>query len=106
MAFRSDCKDAVKAELKNRSTLRQTIAEANLQGGLFELPAGDLRFAVGMSYRETNYEFINDTITTQNASFLDQTIGIYPSVDFTAQIEAKEVYGELLIPVINDVRRL
>jgi len=98
-----DCKQAVKAELKNRSTLRQTIAEANLQGGLFELPAGDLRFAVGASYRETNYDFINDTITTQNASFLDQTIGIYPSVDFEAQINAKEFYGELLIPVLSDI---
>ena len=82
--------------------LRQTIAEANLQGGLFELPAGDLRVAFGASYRETEYEFINDTITTQNASFLDQTIGIYPSIDFTAQITAKEVYGELLIPVLAD----
>ena len=98
-----DCKDAVKAELKNRSTMRQTIAEANLQGGLFELPAGDLRFALGASYRELNYDFINDTITTQNASFLDQTIGIYPSVDFQAQITSKEVYGELLIPVLADV---
>ncbi len=98
-----DCKEALKAELKNRSTLRQTIAEVNLQGGLMQLPAGDLRFAVGASYRENEYEFINDTITTQNASFLDQTIGIYPSIDFTALIEAKEIYGELLIPVIADV---
>jgi outer membrane receptor protein involved in Fe transport len=98
-----NCKDAIKAELKNRSSLRQTIAEVNLQGGLFELPAGDLRFAAGASYRETAYEFINDTITTQNASFLDQTIGIYPSVDFTAQITAKEVYGELLIPILEGI---
>jgi outer membrane receptor protein involved in Fe transport len=99
-----DCKDALKAELKNRSTLRQTIVEANLQGGLFEVPwaGSDVRFAAGASYREQEYEFINDTITTQNASFLDQSIGIYPSIDFTAQIEVKELYGELLIPVLAD----
>ena len=41
--FSEDCIEAIRADLKNRSKFRQTIAEANLQGGLFELPAGDVR---------------------------------------------------------------
>jgi iron complex outermembrane receptor protein len=98
-----DCKDAIKADLKNRSTIRQTIVEANLQGGLFELPAGDLRFALGASYREADFEFINDTLTSQGVSFLDQAQGIYPSGDTFGFIDVKEVYGELLIPVLADV---
>jgi len=97
-----DCKEALKAELKNRSTVGQMIWEANATGTLFDLPAGELRSAIGASYRKTTYEFINDTITTQNASFLDQTIGIYPSIDFEADITVKELYGELLVPVIAD----
>ena len=97
-----DCKDALKAELKNRSKIQQNIWEANTSGTLFELPAGPLQAAIGASYRETNYDFVNDTITTQNASFLDQTIGIYPSIDFAAEINVKEVYGELLVPIIED----
>ncbi|MXO59624.1 TonB-dependent receptor [Altererythrobacter salegens] len=97
-----DCKDALKAELKNRSKIQQNIWEANATGTLFEMPAGPLQAALGASYREVNYEFINDTITTQNASFLDQSIGIYPSIDFGAEINVSELYGELLIPVLRD----
>lgn len=98
-----DCKQAIRADLKNRSTIRQTIAEANLQGGLLELPAGQLRFAAGASYRELDYEFRNDTLTTQGGSYMDQAIGIYPSSDSTGFIKAKELYGELLIPVLSDI---
>lgn len=97
-----DCKDALKAELKNRSKIQQNIWEFNTTGTVIELPAGPLQAALGASYRETNYQFINDTITTQNASFLDQSIGIYPSIDFSSEINVKEVYGELLIPILRD----
>jgi outer membrane receptor protein involved in Fe transport len=97
-----DCKEALRADLKNRSKIQQNIWEANATGTLFELPAGPLQAAIGASYRETDYEFINDTITTQDASFLDQSIGIYPSIDFASQINVKEVYGELAVPIIKD----
>lgn len=100
--YSEDCLEAIRADLKNRSKMRQTIAEANLQGGLFMLPAGDIRFALGASYREQEYEFLNDTLTTQGRSYLDQALGIYPSGDARGQINAKEVYGELLIPILAD----
>jgi iron complex outermembrane receptor protein len=102
-AISDDCKAALKADLKNRSTVTQTIAEANATGTLVELPAGPLQAALGVSYRKTGYDFINDTLTTQNSSFLDQSIGIYPSIDFEASINVKEVYGELLVPVLSDI---
>lgn len=98
-----DCKAAINADLKNRSSIRQTIVEANIQGGLFELPAGQLRFALGASFREQDFEFINDTLTTQGASFLDQAIGIYPSADSRGFYDAHELYGELLIPILSDI---
>jgi outer membrane receptor protein involved in Fe transport len=81
----------------------QTVAEANLQGGLFELPAGELRFAAGASYRDLRFRFINDTLTGQGASFLDQAVGIYPSEDVDAGYDVKEAYGELLIPIVEDL---
>ena len=62
-----------------------------------KLHAGDIGVVAKLKNSHTN-----DTITTQNASFLDQTIGIYPSIDFAAKIQVKEVYGELLIPIIED----
>ncbi|MBO9575954.1 MAG: TonB-dependent receptor [Sphingobium sp.] len=99
----ADCKEAITADVSNRGTTRQTIAEFNLQGGLFDLPAGQLRFALGASYRENRYEFVNETLSTAGRSFLDQTVGIYPSSNMeNAGIDAKELYGELLIPVIHD----
>lgn len=101
--FSQDCLDAVRADLKNRSEMRQTIAEANINGGLFDLPAGTMRFALGFSYREQEYEFLNDTLTTQGTSFQDQALGIYPSGDAFGYIDTHEVYGELLIPVLSDI---
>jgi outer membrane receptor protein involved in Fe transport len=101
--FSNDCLEAMRADLKNRSHMRQTIVEANVQGGLFDLPAGQLRFALGASYRENDYEFINDTLTTQGRSYLDQALGIYPSGDAFGFIKVKELYGELLIPVLSDI---
>jgi iron complex outermembrane recepter protein len=101
--FSEDCLEAMRADLKNRSKFRQTIVEANAQGGLFELPAGTLRGAIGASYREMAYQFINDTLTTQGRSFLDQALGIYPSGEVDALIDVKELYGELLIPVLSDL---
>jgi len=100
--FSEDCLEAVRADLKNRSKMRQTIVEANFQGGLFSLPAGDVRAAVGASYRELDYQFLNDTLTTQGRSFIDQALGIYPSGDASGFIDVKEVYGEVLIPVLAD----
>ena len=99
-----DCREAIAADVSNRITTRQTIAEVNLQGGLFDLPAGQLRFAVGASYRENRFEFINETLSSAGRSFLDQVIGIYPSTNMEMQgIDAKELYGELLIPVLSDI---
>jgi len=101
--FSEDCLEATRADLKNRSSFRQTVAEANVQGGLFELPAGELRFAAGASYREMDYEFLNDTLTTQGRSFIDQALGIYPSGNAFGYIDVKEVYGEALIPLLSDI---
>ena len=98
-----DCKEAIRADLKNRSSIRQTILEANVQGGLFKLPAGDLRFALGGTYRELNYKFINDTTTSQGVNFIDQAVGIYPSGDSFGAYSVSEVYGELLVPVLKDI---
>lgn len=100
--FSEDCLEAIRADLKNTSNMRQTIVEANLQGKLVDLPAGEVRAALGASYREQDYEFINDTLTTAGRSFQDQALGIYPSGNSFGYIDVKEVYGELLIPILAD----
>ena len=102
-AISKDCIDAIRADLKTRAVMQQTVFEANAQGGLFSLPAGTVRAAVGASHRQNRYEFLNDTLTTQGSSFQDQAIGIYPSGNSRGLIKADEFYGELLIPVLADM---
>jgi outer membrane receptor protein involved in Fe transport len=58
---------------------------------------------VGASYRKQKYEFINDTLTNQGESFLDQAVGIYPSSDSFGGYNVKELYGELLVPLLKDI---
>jgi outer membrane receptor protein involved in Fe transport len=98
-----DCIDAISASLKTRSTMRQDIWEANAQGKVLDLPAGELRAALGVSYRKTQYEFLNDTLTSQGTEFNDQAIGIYPSGDAGGEDSVKEIYGELLVPLLKDL---
>ena len=102
-AITQDCIDAISAPLSNRAVMQQTVFEANAQGSLFQLPAGEVRAALGASYRQNAYDFHNDTLTEQGTSFLDQTIGIYPSGSSAGTIRSKEVYGELLVPVLADL---
>jgi len=98
-----DCIDAIRADVKSRSVMQQTNWEANATGTLFALPAGDLRTAVGASYRRNRFSFTNDTLSTQGQSFLDQVAGLYPSGNSKGAITVKEIYGELLVPVLKDL---
>lgn len=98
-----DCLDAIKADLSNRAVMQQTVFEANAQGGLINLPAGQLRASIGASHRQNRYSFQNDTLTSQGISFLDQTVGIYPSGSSKGLIRVDEFYGEVLVPVLADL---
>jgi len=98
-----DCIDAVKADIKTKAVMQQTVWEANLQGSLFALPAGRVQAAVGASYRHNAYNFQNDTLTTQGTSFMEQALGLYPSGNSSGRIVAKELYGELLVPLLSDI---
>ncbi len=97
-----DCIEAISADIKTRSVMAQSIWEVNAQGSLFELPAGALQAAVGASHRTNEFEFINDTLTTQGRSFLDQAVGLFPSGNSSGEIRVGEVYGELLVPILAD----
>jgi len=103
LVISQDCIDAISADIKTRSVMQQTVWEATAQGKLLDLPAGDLRAAVGATYRRNRFTFTNDTLTTQGTSFLDQAIGLYPSGNSEGTITVKELYGELLVPLLRDL---
>src|SRR5690606_36189557 len=87
-----DCIDAINADLKETAFMRQTVWEANAQGPLFNLPAGEVRTAIGATYRKNSYEFREDTLKERNSSFQDQALGIYPARSIDEEISSKEVY--------------
>jgi iron complex outermembrane receptor protein len=97
-----DCWDAIKADVKTNMNMEQTVWEVNTQGRIIDLWAGELRGALGLSHRKNVFKFISDTINSEGVSFTDQILGLYPAQDSFGKISVKELYGELLIPILSD----
>ena len=98
-AFSADCDPATSADLQFENRIAQDLVEANLQGGLFELPAGELRFAVGGQYRKNSIEFTSDSSAFEGSSFYETTT-TFPQASTEGSTAVREVYGELLVPVL------
>jgi outer membrane receptor protein involved in Fe transport len=96
-----DCRDTLTAHVKDTGSMVQNVAEFNLQGSALKMPAGNLGFAVGASYRRNTFEYIPDTLVASNA-ILDNAAGIYPADPSSGAIESKDLYGELLVPLLAD----
>jgi iron complex outermembrane receptor protein len=79
-----------------------TQGDASVSGSLFELPAGMVRAAFGVDYRRERYRFNGDERDVLNrpviiaAPFDDQ------NALAGASREIKAVYGEILIPIIDN----
>jgi iron complex outermembrane recepter protein len=78
-----DCLDMITAPMTQRNVVTQQIAEANFQGRLADMPAGELRSAFGVSMRT------NDSLFEPDALFNAVT----PAM---GQTKVAEIYGEVL----------
>ena len=96
-----DCVQIIAPSLKNEREVTQSIFEGNLVGDLVEMPHGPLQYAIGLSYRENSYLYTPDNLS-DNANFLDPIAGTYPNEVSGGDFNVKEVYGELLIPIVSD----
>ena len=101
-AVSQDCIDAILTDSTDRSSLNQNIYEANFQGGVFEVPAGQVRSAVGVSYRENDYLFRPDPIRASNY-IQDAGVGQFGAVRSGGKTRVREVYGELAVPLLKDL---
>ena len=95
-----DCFEAFLRTTQHQSEMSQDFFEANVQGKVAELPAGEARFAAGMHWRTNDYSYIYDTLN-QQTSFLDQSLGNYPGSNTAGEIEVSELYGEILLPLLQ-----
>jgi outer membrane receptor protein involved in Fe transport len=96
----ADCQYAVQAPLQTRTQNQQDIFEVNFQGGVVNLPAGEVRYAAGYQQRRNASQF-NPDILQSTASFNDQVIGVYPTGSLNKQTVAKDVWAEVVVPVIG-----
>jgi iron complex outermembrane receptor protein len=70
----------------------QRDVTANIGGGLFKLPAGEVKLSLGFENRRESAKFSPDT-------FYSQTLGQLSATGIEGSYVTNEVYGETLIPV-------
>ncbi len=98
----ADCLEALSANEADRSDMTQRIHELTLQGGLFTLPAGQVRSALGATYRKNDFVFKPDSI--RELDYIgDTSAGAFGSGSIDAGVTAKEIYGEMLVPLLKDL---
>jgi outer membrane receptor protein involved in Fe transport len=108
LAVSQDCVEAITTNQIDRQSMRQVETQLNLQGGLFDLPAGELRSAVGLSWRKNTYSFTPDSLR-ESDYIADTSAGQFGVGFVDGSVAVKEIYAELLIPVLSDlpgIRRL
>jgi outer membrane receptor protein involved in Fe transport len=82
----------------NNTVLEQDVLEGDAQGKLFDLPAGELRFAVGADYRKNTYRLDVDSLIS--AGDFANTPAAFST---RGETNVKELYLELLAPVVRDL---
>lgn len=72
--------------------------EVDVQGSLFALPAGDLRFAAGFTHMKDVQTDIPDTEVSSG-----DAIGFGFAALAQSRFNSNELYGEFLIPILKDL---
>lgn len=92
------CKSYLLRRAVSTSRIEQRIAYASLQGSLFTLPAGDVRFAAGVNYRYNGYRYSPDP------QFTNTTVLATGVIEGSkGSTEVSELFGEALVPLLRDM---
>jgi iron complex outermembrane recepter protein len=96
----ADCIEAISAKLRPMWDLTQDIVEANLQGKIADMKAGELRFAAGIGSRKNEFSYDPSEIN-DNVSIIEQPMSLFVSNNTAGETDVSEIYGELLVPVTS-----
>lgn len=105
-ALSAACIDYARRVAKNTTVTDQRVFEVNLQGKAFELPAGEVRAALGGTYREQNYELTPDNLLTSTFTLNGVTgpeLAGASALPLAGADTVYEGYGEVLIPLLRDL---
>jgi hypothetical protein len=97
-----DCIDAITSNQADRQANQQYEAQLNIQGALFDLPAGEVRSAFGVSWRSNSYHYTPDSIRESDYIW-DSSAGQFAVGYVDGEVDVKEIYGEFLIPLLKDL---
>ncbi|MDR2012588.1 MAG: TonB-dependent receptor [Rhodanobacter sp.] len=75
----------------------------DLSGGLFDLPAGTLQLAAGVSHRSEYQNQIIDPLLLIDPSTLNCVLGSQCSSPLQGGYTVREAYAELFVPVLKDL---
>lgn len=92
----ADCASYMAVDAQNTRGGRLRNVEANVQGPVASLPAGELVLATGVSYKSDSFfESYDEVLRTGDV------IGFNANDNINAQTDVTEIYAEALIPIIN-----
>lgn len=94
----ADCRDFLVASPISVTELEQNVVEASVQGRLFALPAGDVRFASGVGYRENSYAYAPDRDLARG-----NIVGVFRTGPSDGKSQVVEGYAEFLLPLLRDL---
>jgi len=96
----ADCLDIIAARMKGTTTIAQDVFEGFVQGGLVDLPGGQLRGVIGADYRHDRFAFKPDSTMT-NSNILSSASGVFDVAPTDGATWVKEGYMELLVPLLK-----
>lgn len=94
-AMSQDCLDYVNRRTHSIIDIETQNIELNLQGSLFEMPAGKVQFAVGSGYRKSTFESQPDGQIAAG-----EIAGFLPIQSTEGSTDSLEAYTELLVPLL------
>ena len=94
------CYDFVHRKTKASTDISQTVAEGSVQGTLFNVPAGELKFAAGVNYRRNSFSDRPDPLAAAGL-LVNTSPGQSRNRDGSDKVS--EFFAELLVPVLRDV---
>lgn len=102
------CADYLTFGTTNNYHYSQTVVQGNLTGELFSLPGGPVGFAIGAEYRKNSYRADIDPRNSPTPTGIagvttaPEALGTSGALSSGGDIAVKEIYGELLFPIVND----
>ena len=90
--------DFLTTDHTTKNTTQQYLVSANVSGGLFELPAGEVRFAAGAEVREDSLDFRPSNVWENALGFFASQ---FSPVDESTDVS--EAYAEVLVPLLSDI---